>query len=233
MGGAGGGFFRQDGGDHLSLAVEIQRPLDADQDVVGGTQLHRAAPDDAAADLFDDAAHRFDVERHRRQRFHCVSGAGRRGDRARGGFRHGQSGGRDNGHDDRRGAVAGQSADRVFVDDQRPVPGQALADGDHRARQCAGLGGVEPVAGAGSDEGRQLDVGVFACCDVPDNGMHCRFIEALAVDFGAHMAHRLQRFGVGQRDHIVFFGIEQLPGDFGEADFVCAEQLAGDDIERG
>ena len=62
MGRAGGDFLRQHGCDELGIAVEVERPLDPDQQVVGRTQAQGAAPDEAAADVFDDPAHRRHVE---------------------------------------------------------------------------------------------------------------------------------------------------------------------------
>ena len=89
MAGAGGDLLRQHRGDQLALAVEVERALDRDQNVVGRAQAHRAAPDDAAAFLLHHAPHGGEIERDRRQRLHGVGGAGRRGDGARGGLRHG------------------------------------------------------------------------------------------------------------------------------------------------
>ena len=91
MGGAGGDLLRQHRSDHLPFGIEIERPLDADEDVVGRAQLDRAAPDHASALALDDAANGGCVEIDRRHRLHRVRGSGRRGDRARRCLRHHQA----------------------------------------------------------------------------------------------------------------------------------------------
>ena len=53
MGRAGGDLLGQHRRDHLSFGVEVERPLDADEDVVGRAQLDRAAPDYASALALD------------------------------------------------------------------------------------------------------------------------------------------------------------------------------------
>ncbi len=48
-------FFGQDGCYHLALGVQVECAFDSDQDVVGGAEPYRAAPDDASSFSFDDA----------------------------------------------------------------------------------------------------------------------------------------------------------------------------------
>jgi hypothetical protein len=72
-------------------------------------------------------------------------------------------------------------------------PSPAVAHVDHRPRQRDGLVEVEAVAGAGGDEGGQVQVGVAARRDVADDGAKGIAIEAVAVDLGADMAERIER----------------------------------------
>ncbi len=80
MGRAGGGLLRQDGRRELTVAVEVEQPLDADQNVVCGAEPHRAAPDEQPpSSRSNDAAHRGGGSRVRRasaspSRRPCVGG---------------------------------------------------------------------------------------------------------------------------------------------------------------
>ncbi len=55
VGGACGDLLRQDGRHHLPRRVDGQRALDRDQHIVGGRELGRAAPGQAAAVVAHDA----------------------------------------------------------------------------------------------------------------------------------------------------------------------------------
>ena len=55
MGGACGDLLRQDGRHHLPRRVDGQRALDRDQHIVGGRELGRAPPGQAAAVVAHDA----------------------------------------------------------------------------------------------------------------------------------------------------------------------------------
>ena len=125
-------FFDSTEAISLPFAVEVERALDPDQNVVGRAQADRAAPHDAAAFALDHAPDRRGIEIDRRQRLHGVGGAGRRGDRARRRLRHHEAERGDDRDDDRRGAVAGQAADAVLVDHGAGGPLQAIAGLDHR-----------------------------------------------------------------------------------------------------
>ncbi len=70
----------------------------------------------------DDLLHLVDAEIDARQHLHRVGGAGRRGDRARGGLRDRQPVRGDDRHHDHRGTVAGDAADAMLVDDDRLGP---------------------------------------------------------------------------------------------------------------
>ena len=151
---SGRNLLRQHRGDQLALAVEVERALDADQDVVRRTQAHRAAPDDAAAFALHHPAHGRDVQFDSGERLHHVRGACRRGDGARRGLGHGEAEGRDDRHHDQGRAIARQTADAVLVHHRRAPPGKALAGVDHGARERDRFGEVQPVAGAGGEKGR-------------------------------------------------------------------------------
>ena len=78
--------------------------------------------------------HLLDAEIDARQHLHGVGGAGRRGDGARGGLRDRQPMRGDDRHHDHRGAVAGNAADAMLVDDDSAefpisswVPASAIA----------------------------------------------------------------------------------------------------------
>ncbi len=159
----------QYGRDELSLAVEVERPLHADDHIIRGTEADRSTPDDASAFTLHDAAHGRHVEGDWRHGLHGVRRAGGGRDAARRRLWHEEPGGDDDRDDDHRRAVAGKPADGVLVDDDRPRPRQAVADIDHRAREGDRLGLIEAAARARGDEGRELDGRVAPRRDIGDD----------------------------------------------------------------
>ena len=63
---AGGDLLGKDGGHELTLAVEVQRTLNVDEDVIGRAEARSSSPGDAPAFAFDDAAHGRQIEVDRR-----------------------------------------------------------------------------------------------------------------------------------------------------------------------
>ncbi|EWS57058.1 hypothetical protein X551_00192 [Methylibium sp. T29] len=217
----------------MSLAVEIERALDADQDVVGRAQPHRAAPDDAGAGALHRASHGGDVEIDRGEHLHRVGGAGRGCDRARRCLGHRQPAGGDDRHDEQRRAVAGQAADAMLVDDQVAAPVEAFAHVDHRPCQRYGLVEVEVVAGTGGDEGRQVQVRVAACGDVADHGAECAIVESVAIHLRANMAQRFEDRGVRDLQRFARQRMQCRPRRLRQAGHAMSEPGAVHDTERG
>jgi len=54
---AGGHLLRQDGSNKLAFAIEVEYPLDADENVIRRAKSHRRAPRNAAAFVLDNAPH--------------------------------------------------------------------------------------------------------------------------------------------------------------------------------
>ena len=208
---AGSGLLRQDRCHQLTLAVEVQRPLDTDQQIVGGTQAHRSAPHDASAFAVDDAAHPRGVERHRRQHFHRVRGTGGRGDRPRRGLGNRQSRRCDDRDDDQGRPVAGQPADAMLVHDHRLRPREPRPHVDHRARQRDRFAGIEPVAGAGGDERGEVQIRILSGDDVAHDLAHRVIVEAMAIDLRPQVGERLDRRRMGHDDRIARRGRPARP----------------------
>ena len=59
----------------------------------------------------------------------------------------------------------------MLVGDRRAAPVDALARADHRPRQIDGFLQVHASAGAGTQEGRDVQVGVTTRRDVTDDGV--------------------------------------------------------------
>ena len=194
---AGGELLRQDRRHHLPVRVDAERPLDRDQDVVGGREAGRAAPGDAAAVLAHDVVQRPEAELDAREHLHGVGGAGRRGDRAARRLRDQHAVRGDDRHDDHRGAVARNAADAVLVGDQRLVPVEALARIEHRAGQVQHLVAVELALAGGDQECGDLGLGEVVLGDVADDvAIVVGQVEPLAGDLAAHGVHRRRRLGL-------------------------------------
>jgi hypothetical protein len=118
VGGAGGDLLRQDGRHHLPRRVDGQRALDRDQHVVGGRELGRAAPGQAAAVVAHDALQLLQRQLDVGQHLHGVGRARRRGDGTRRGLGAQHAVRRHDGHDQHGGAVARDAADAVLVHHQ-------------------------------------------------------------------------------------------------------------------
>ena len=231
--GAGGDLLRQHRGDQLAFGVDVQLALHAHEDVVGRGQMHGPAPGQAGAFGLDHAAQGIQVQVHRRQGFHGVGGAGRRGDRARGGLGHHQAVGRGDGHHQRRGAVARQAADAMLVHHQRRGPGQALADLDHGPGQVHGLGLVQRQGGRGGEEGRQLHVGVAATDHVEDDGGEVAGFEPSPMHAAAHAGQRFQYRWMPHLHAVAVADAQRRPGRFGQHHQVTSEQVAIGLVEQG
>src|SRR5690606_22139614 len=227
-------LFRQYRRHQLAFAVDVQHTLDLDQDVVGRTQVDRAAPHQAAALALDNAAQNGQLQRHVRQRFHRVRSAGRRGDRARRGFWNAEAVGGDDGHHQRCGAIAGQAADTVLVEHLFAAPVETLADGNHGLGQIGGFYQAEAIAGAGSDEGGDLDVAVAASGNIAHHRIEITAFERATVNLGAHAGQRIQRRRMRHRNAIAVAGTELEPGAFRYADHLgfAFKSRAAEDVER-
>ena len=79
----GGDLFGKDRGDQLPLGIQIQHPLDPDQEIIRRAEVDGATPDNAAALLLHHTADGAQVEVDRCQRLHRVGSTCGRGDRAR------------------------------------------------------------------------------------------------------------------------------------------------------
>jgi len=80
---AGSDLLGKDRGHELTLAVEVQRTLNVDEDVIGRAEARSSSPGDAPAFAFDDAAHGRQIEVDRHESLHRVCGAGWRCDGSR------------------------------------------------------------------------------------------------------------------------------------------------------
>ena len=82
MGRASGNFLRQHGRNELAFRIDVELTLDTQEDIVGGTEMHRAAPGDAATFGLHHTPQRRNVEVDRSERLHRIGRACRRGYRA-------------------------------------------------------------------------------------------------------------------------------------------------------
>ncbi len=178
----------------MARAVEVERTLDTDQQLVRGAEMHGAAPNDAAAFAGHNTLHCRNVELHGGKGFHYIGRTGRRGNGPRGGLWDRQAGGGDNGNHKRRCAVARQAADRVLVYDRSRVPVELIADPDHRSCERNHLVLGHGPRRTGCDESGQLNVGIAAMDDIIEYCRQSRSAELFPINFASNMTHGLERF---------------------------------------
>jgi hypothetical protein len=216
----------QDGRHHEPLAVDAERPFDANQHVVGRADAHGAAPDDTSAFALDDAAHRRQVQVDGRERLHHIGRTGRRSDGARRGLGHHHAACRDDGHHQQRGAVARQSADAMLVQHGRGAPVEALSDVDHGARQRHGLVQVEPTAGADRHERGHVDVGKAPAADVFHERAQRGVVQPAAMHLVAQVRQRIEDRRVPHHQLFALGGAHQVPGRLRQRDLVAAQPVS-------
>jgi hypothetical protein len=224
VGRAGGDLLREDRRDHLPLRVEAQRPLDRDQNVVGGREPRGAAPRDAAALLAHQATQAVERQLDLGEHLHGVGGAGGRSDRAARGLRDHHAVRRHDRDDEKRGAVAWNAADAMLVDDERLLPVEALAGVDHRAREREHLVPIHLGLPGGDQERADLGLGIAARSDVADDFGVVRRREAVAGDLAPHRVHRRGGFGVLDRQRL-----PRASAELGECLFRKTELARRDD----
>ena len=230
--GSGGDLLRQHRGDQLGRAVEIERALHPDEDVVGRTEADAPAPDDATAFAFDHPAHRGNIEIDRRHGFHRVGGSGRRGDRARRGFWDHQPRRGDNRHDDGSRPIGGKTADAMLVDDEIAGPGQAIACVHHGPRQRHHFGKLRGLARKGGDEGGKLYVRIAFGDHIFDDGSQPLTVEPMSVHLGPDEAHRIEWPRVPDLDLGAVGYAEAVPDGLRQAHFVNGNDVTRNLIER-
>ena len=213
-------------------AVELQRPLHADEQIVGRAQPGRAAPDDAATLPLDDPADGRGVQLHRGE-VSIVSAVpagevmaleevlGIRWPAA---------------------AMIGTITSVVRLPGRPPTeclsstgarrPREPLTHAHHRAGQIDGLPAVQALARAGGEEGSDVDVGVLAGRHVADDLGEGRGVEPLSVDLGTHVPEGRQRARVPYADSSAGVHPEPGPGRFREPRLPLLEQRRGHDRER-
>ena len=120
----------------------------------------------------------------------------------------------------------------MFVGDRRAPPGDALARVDHRPRQIDGFLKVHTSAGAGAQEGRDVQVGVTTRRDVADDRVERLRVEPVAMDLRAHRAQRIERRGVRHADAIARRGAQGLPCTDRHAGLAGSQQVGVHDVER-
>ena len=216
----------QDGGDQLPLGVHVQFPLHAHENIVGGAEMHGAAPGDAAAFLVHHALDRGQVEIDGCQCLHGVRGAGRRGDGARGRLGHHQTVGCDDRDHDRRGPVARQSTNAVLVHDHRHVPRQAVPDVDHRCGQVDGLLLIQRQGRTGGQECGQVHVRVASRGDVLDDRLQGGRIEPVAIDASSHVCQGVQARRMGDLDGRALRDAQAFPRGLGQRRLAGRHQIA-------
>ena len=74
---SGSKFLGEHRSDKLRIAINIQSPLDPNEDVICRTEIDAAAPNDAAAFSLDHFLHGRHIERYRRHGLHRIRSAGR------------------------------------------------------------------------------------------------------------------------------------------------------------
>jgi hypothetical protein len=153
----------------LPFAIQIEHALDADQNVIGWTESHGRTPCDTTAFALDHAPHGCQIEFDGGHGFHRIRGACRRRDRTRRCLGYRQAAGRSDRDDNRRGAISGQTTDRVLIDNHPAAPRYVLARVNHRARKPADFLIVEGSSRAGGDEGGEVNAGIAAARDVGDD----------------------------------------------------------------
>ena len=165
--------------------VSSEWAFDRDQDVVRWRQIDVPAPDQAAVAGRDDLFHLLDADVDPGQHLHGIRRARRRGNRPRRRLWNGEAVSGDDRHHDHRGAVAGNAADAMFVDDDRAVPAQLGAGPRHRANQRDQfVAGHE--ARRADQESRDLHVGVAIMRQVIDDLADFLGAQCSALDLAAH-----------------------------------------------
>ena len=74
---SGSKFLGKHRSNKLRIAVNIQSPLDPNEDVISRTEIDAAASNDAAAFSFDHLLHGRQIERHGRHGLHRIRSTGR------------------------------------------------------------------------------------------------------------------------------------------------------------
>ena len=114
----------------------------------------------------------------------------------------------DDRHHDHRGAVAGNAADAMLVDDDGAVPFQLGAGLGHGARQRQHFAAGHEARRA-DEEGGDLHVGIAVMRDVVDDAGKLGVAERVSLDLGAH---GIEAFRRRRRRHA-----DQAAGGLGEA----------------
>ena len=225
----------QDRGDHLRLGVDLHRPLDGDEDVVGGREIERAAPCDAGAGLRShDPAHPSGASATSASTpivSAVPAGLVIARDEV---FGHRQAERGEDRHDDHRGAVARERRRRSACRRSDPAPKSKLRAGrDHRAREVDQLVQVERAQRAREHEHRQLDPRVAMLDDVGEDG-----VEGGAIEAARRAASRARgrRCG-GAGASVALTGApsgraEVAESVFGEADLVGRDQRVAAEVQH-
>ena len=230
---AGRHLLRQDRSDHLFGRIDLQRPLDRDQDIVRRREVGMAAPHQAAALRGHDLVHLVGADVDPRQHFHRVGGAGRRGDRARRSLGDGEAMRGHDRDDDHRGPVSRDAADAVLVDDHVAGPGQSAPYGRHRPGHREHFGRRREAC-AGDQEGRDLHLGIAVRGKVSRDFLVGLGPQLGTVDLGADMIEAGRRSRLGDLHGCSRGKAELAVGEFREAELIGRhDRLVIDDVQRG
>lgn len=121
----------------------------------------------------------------------------------------------------------------MLVDDHRPGPAQSVADLHHRPGQRDHLAKVGGLGGEGGDEGGELDIGITFARNVPDDRADPSCVEPVAVQLGAHRAHRFERLRMADGGGRSVGNPEPSPDHFGQSDLVRSDDVVADLVEGG
>ena len=223
MGGACGDLLRQDGRHHLPRRVDGQRALDRDQHIVGGRELGRAPPGQAAAVVAHDALQVLQRQLDIGQHLHGVGCARRRCDGTRRSLGTQHAVRRHDGHDQHGGTVARDAADAVLVHHQALVPIKPLARGHHGVGEEEHFFAVQLVAVARDDEGRELDLGIAVLGDITHDGTQVFAPQALPRDLAEQRPHGFGRLGLRHRHLVASLHTQKGKGVFGQPQLIARD----------
>lgn len=216
----GGFLLGEDARDHEAFRVDLKGPLDADEEVVRGREVQRAAPCEARIRLRNDLLQAVERELDVHERLHGVRGPGGARDGAAARLRDRQAGRGDYARDDGRRAVARDAADAVLVGNDGGVESEPIAALDHRVDEVYDLVVVEAVDRNGRDERGRFGLRVARIDDVADDALHGRFVQRHAEHLLVKVRRARWRLRGVDLDERSFGGAQLVEGVLAEVDRV-------------